>query len=75
MGAGAVGTGALTVKEALKEKPDTKYIDGKILRNRPLRVDAGVAATAALAGGAAYNAKANNRRSYEGQWYPQRERD
>lgn len=76
MGAGAATAGGLTVREAMKEKPEKspKFIDQKILRNKPLRVGAGVAATAALVGGAAYNAKENNRRSYEGQWYPQRER-
>jgi hypothetical protein len=76
MGAGAGGAGVVAVNEARKQKkPPTKFFDKKILNSKTLRAGVPAAAAAGLAAGAVYNSKENNRRSYEDEWYPQRERN
>jgi hypothetical protein len=76
--AGAAGTGYLTIREARKpvvERPPiadkilgSKKIDERILSSKPVRVGAGIAATGALAGVAAYNIPKKNRRTMN-HWY------
>jgi hypothetical protein len=75
MGVGAGGTGFATYLAAKSpKKAQAAKIDARILQSKTLRVGAGAAGTALLLGGAAYNSRSKNRNSYEGQWYPQRER-
>jgi hypothetical protein len=77
MGAGAVGAGTVAVNESLKEKKTVKSpkLDTRLLQSKPLRVGAAGAAAAGLAAGAVYHSKENNRRSYQDEWYPNRERN
>lgn len=74
MGGGAAGAGALAAREAGKEKNKSKFFDKKILNSKTLRVGVPVVAAGGLAAGAAYNVNPRNRKSYEGEWYPKRER-
>lgn len=75
MAAGAVGAGAVAAHQATKPKVESKFLDKKIYNSKTLRVGVPLAGAAALAAGADYNSKENNRRSYEDDgWYPQRER-